>query len=164
MLPKKLSSLFGSQLEQKIFAFTEYFRSGDPLHVWNRNQKFFELLTETAMLEAAEKKPLSLSDKIAAYLIQNYRQPFSSRELEREFFLSYKRMAAVFKKEKGMSMQQFHINVRMETACKLLRSTLFPIGEISRETGYSDMLYFSRNFRSAMGMSPTEYRKLPRVY
>ncbi|MDO4336810.1 MAG: AraC family transcriptional regulator [Eubacteriales bacterium] len=164
VLPKKISGLSGSRLEQKIAGFTEYFRSDAPLDVWSRNQKFFELLTEIGIYEEAEKKPLSLSDRIADYLTENYRRPFSSQELEQEFFLSYKRMAAVFKKEKGMSMQRFHTNVRMENACKLLRSTLLPVGEISRETGYADMLYFSRSFRSVVGMSPTEYRKLPRIY
>lgn len=63
-----------------------------------------------------------------------------------------------------MTMQQFHTSVPIETACRLLRSTLLPVGEISRQVGYINMLYFSRCFHTVMGMSPTEYRKLPRDY
>lgn len=73
-------------------------------------------------------------------------------------------MAAVFKREKRVTMQQFHTGVRMENACKLLRSTLLPVGEIGHRVGYADMLYFSRCFHAVMGMNPTEYRKLLHGY
>lgn len=164
MLPKSLRNLSGSFLENLIFEFTELYHSEDSLCIWNCNQRFFQLLTEIAHYEKKEQVPVSLSDRIAQYLVRHYDQPFSAKALEQQFFLSYKRMAAVFKKEKGMTMQQFHTNIRMETACKLLRSTLLSIGEISREVGYTDMLYFSRCFHAVMGMSPTQYRRLPREY
>lgn len=163
-LPKILRNLSGSSLENQIFEFTEFYHSEDPLDIWNCNQRFFQLLTEIAHYEKKEQVPVNLSDRIAQYLAGHYNQPFSSKALEHQFFLSYKRMAAVFKKDKGMTMQQFHTSIRMEAACKLLRSTLLPIGEISREVGYADMLYFSRCFHAVMGMSPTQYRRLPREY
>ena len=163
-LPKMLRNLSGSSMEQKITAFTEYWYNEESQFVWNLNQQFFQLLTEIAYYRQEAQKLLRLSDKITQYLTRYYNQPFSAKELEKHFYLSYKYMAAVFKKEKKMTMQQFHISVRMETACRLLRSTLLPIGEISRKVGYTDMLYFSRCFHTVMGMSPTEYRKLPRNY
>ena len=163
-LPKMLTNLSESPLERRITAFTEYWHTEDPRCVWNRNQQFFHLLTEIAYYRQEDHKPLRLSDNIAQYLAGHYNQPFSAKELEKQFYLSYKYMAEVFKKEKNMTMQQFHTSVRMETACRLLRSTLLPVGEISRQVGYTDMLYFSRCFHTVMGMSPTEYRKLPRDY
>ena len=73
-------------------------------------------------------------------------------------------MAAVFKRERGETMQQYHTRLRMNTACYLLKSTLMSVREIAAETGYSDALYFSRCFRAAKGMSPTEFRRSKRVY
>ena len=107
-----------------------------------------------------EKALFSLSD--AAWEIA---EPFSAGKLEKHFFLSYKHMAAVFKKEKQLTLQQYHNKVRMTEACRLLKSTLLPVGEISKELGYPDMLYFSRCFHRFAGMSPTQYRKsVPSFY
>ena len=164
ILPKMLRDLSDSHLEQQIAAFTEYFNSGEPADIWNSNRRFFQLLTEIARYSRKEKVPLTLSDRISGYLARHYNQPFSARVLEQQFFLSYKHMASVFKKEKKMTMQQYHTNIRMDHACRLLCSTLLSVSEISQKVGYSDMMYFSRRFHAVMGMSPTEYRKLPYIY
>lgn len=186
-LPKTLTGLSCSQLEAQIVSFTDSFHDSAPQNNqsrrktdnaiewqtdmendwqqrWNINQRFFQLLTEAARHNQSDEHPFSLADKIAQYLTAHYAEPFSAALLEQHFFLSYKHMAAVFKKEKHLTMQQFHTQVRMDIACKLLRSTLLPIGEISLRVGYQDMLYFSRCFHSIMGMSPTEYRRQPPAY
>ncbi len=164
ILPKQLTGLQDTDLARHIAEFTEYFHSDAPLQSWNSNIYFFQLLTEIACYEKTALQPASLSDNIAKYLSAHYDEPFCATTLEKKFFLSYKHMAAVFKREKQLTMQQFHTQVRMNAACKLLRSTLLPIGEISRKVGYMDMLYFSRCFHAVMGMSPSEYRKQPPRY
>lgn len=163
-LPKTLTGLTDSALASQIASFTDSFHSTDYRKLWNRNLLYFQLLTEIANHNLASERPFSLADRIARYLTDHYAQPFSAAALEHQFFLSYQHMAAVFKKEKQQTMQQYHTRVRMNIACKLLRSTLLSVGEISRQVSYSDMLYFSRCFHSCMGMSPTEYRKLPQTY
>ena len=84
---------------------------------------------------------------------------FALWTVEREFYLSYKRLAAVFKAEKGISMQQCHDRLKMEEACRLLRSTLMPVSEAAAAVGFADPLYFSRRFRQIVGKSPTEFRR-----
>ena len=125
-LPKKLTGLLGSELERAAFRGKE------------------------------KSQPRTLSDRICEYLNGQIAQPFSAGKLEKQFFLSYKHMAAVFKKEKQLTLQQYHNKVRMTEACRLL---------ISKELGYPDMLYFSRCFHRFAGMSPTQYRKsVPSFY
>lgn len=68
-------------------------------------------------------------------------------------------MSAIFKKEKGMTIQQYHNSIKMNEAARLLRSTLLSVGEIGEKIGFSDILYFSRCFSSFHGISPTAYRK-----
>jgi len=46
----------------------------------------------------------------------------------------------------------------MGLARELLDTTDRAIASIAREVGYSDPLYFSRQFRRIHGMSPSEYR------
>lgn len=158
-LPKKLSGLEGTAMEQKMDEFTQYYHSKQDQKAWSINQKLFDLLTYIAFWDASEEKSQTIGDQICDYLKQQCHTNFSASLLEQHFYLSYKRMAAVFKKEKQITMQQYHTNLRMEAAGNLLKTTLLPIGEISEQMGFSDMLYFSRCFHAVYGMSPTEYRK-----
>ncbi len=157
-LPKELSQLAGSAIEEKIAAFIECARSDEGMNKWYLNMRLFELLSRIAFYEQKESKR-TLSEEICVYLQAHRQEPFSAGELERHFYLSYKYMAAVFKKEKQMTMQQYHTKQRIDAACRLLESTLLPVGEIGRQLGYEDMLYFSRVFHQSKAMSPTAYRK-----
>ena len=156
-VPKKLSALKGSSIEKSISSLIDYFHSSETMKKWNINLKLYQLLEEIAFFNISTDIPIA--DRICRYLNDNSRTPFSAKALEQKFYLSYKHMAAVFKKAKGLSMQQYHTEIRMNEAARLLRSTFMSVGEISAAVGYSDMLYFSRCFRKYSGMSPTEYRK-----
>lgn len=163
-LPKYITGLSGGSVERELSELCEYCRSDDRFKQWNINAMLFRLLSRIALHCFLQEREQTLSDKICAYLSENYREPFSAEKISREFFLSYKRMAAVFKQEKGMTMQRYHTSLRMKEACRLLRSTLMTVGEVSAAVGYSDMLYFSRCFRANIGRSPTEYRRSSKLY
>lgn len=158
-LPKKLAVSPESRIINSLKRYVDFYYSNAFMTKWHVNSRLYEFLTR--IIEYEQPTELTLSDKICAYLTDHYTQQFSVADLEKCFFLSYKHMAAVFRRDKGMTMQQFHTNMRINTACRLLKSTLMPIGEIAEAVGYSDALYFSRRFHAAMGISPTEYRRLP---
>lgn len=158
LLPKKLTDLSGSDIEAAFLTLISDHYSEEPFRQWSINERLFSLLCNIAFHERRNRN-LSLSDRICEYLSSHLEEPFSAASLEQHFFLSYKHMAAVFKKEKNISMQKYHFQLRMQEACKLLKSTLLPIGGISSRLGYTDMLYFSRCFHQYTGMSPSQYRK-----
>ncbi len=158
-LPKYVQGLRGSVAEKKFADMVEYCRSDDRMKRWRINSVLYELLTEVALGGECSGENKGLAEQIRESLSKHYREPFSAHMLEQEFFLSYKYMASVFKRETGTTMQRFHNSLRMNEAARLLRSTLSPIGEISAQVGFTDMLYFSRCFHSFFGVSPTEYRK-----
>ncbi len=158
VLPKKLGGLKNSSIEKRFAELVEYSRVGDELKRMRINNMFCQFLTDIALMKYMDKNDYSLSCRICAWLENHYTEPFSTEKLEKEFYLSYKRMAAVFKKEQGMTMQQYHSEHRMHIAAYLLRSTLLPVGEIASQVGFEDRLYFSRCFHAFTGVSPKEYR------
>lgn len=158
-LPKKLSGLRESETERRILSFNEYASSDDICKAWLLDLKLAELLTFLVLGESRLSETQSLSRSIAQYLSENISKPFSAAALERRFFLSYKRLAAVFKAETGQTMQQYHDRIKMAEAEKLLCSTMMTVAEISVSVGYSDPLYFSRRFRKLTGKSPTGFRR-----
>lgn len=157
-LPKKLSGLKNGTIEQDIRRISEYCNGDDTFKRMRINGMLHSLLIDIALLELNGEKQDTLSQRICAWLNKHCNEPFSAERLERVFFLSYKRMAAVFKQEQGETMQQYHTRRRMSQACCLLRSTLIPIGEIAASLGFEDPLYFSKCFRAFTGISPREYR------
>lgn len=159
VLPKKLTNLSGTALETKIKDFTNYYQSVNPFTAWDINVRLWNLLSHITKYDTPNTDTESLSGKICDYLTEHSYEQFSAKKLEAQFFLSYKHMAAVFKKEKGITMQQYHNSIKMNEAARLLRSTLLSVGEIGEIVGFSDILYFSRCFHLFHGVSPTTYRK-----
>jgi AraC-like DNA-binding protein len=52
------------------------------------------------------------------------------------------------------------MRVRLSYAKRLLKAdTLKPIGEVAVKCGFDDLAYFSRIFKQAFGLTPSQYRK-----
>ena len=158
ILPKKLEGLKGGYIERRFAELVDYCRVGDELKRMRINNMFYSFLADIALAKYMDKNDRSITRNIRSWLENHYTEPFSTEKLEKEFFLSYKRMAAVFKQAYGITMQQYHNAHRMQVAAYLLRSTLLPVGEIASRLGFEDRLYFSRCFHAFSGMSPKEYR------
>lgn len=54
---------------------------------------------------------------------------------------------------------QYILNKRIYNAEALLQNPQYNITEITSIVGYDNPLYFSRIFKKAKGISPSEYRK-----
>ena len=65
---------------------------------------------------------------------------------------------ALFKRWAGYSPMDYFIRLRMRQACKLLASTSMNVKEVAADLGYDDPFYFSRLFKSVVGIPPTGYR------
>lgn len=78
--------------------------------------------------------------------------------LARVATLSRSRLAHLFSDTLGMPPQQYVERERLTRAAQLLAATDRPVGDIARDVGWEDPLYFSRRFSKLHGMSPTAYR------
>ncbi len=99
-----------------------------------------------------------------SYLESHTDQNISVQELVEITNMSVSTLNRHFHNATGFSPIEYHIQLRIEKACRLIRSTSLSMGEISDATGFSDANYFSRQFRKVMGMSPREYKKKSTVW
>ncbi|MBW7475987.1 response regulator [Paenibacillus oenotherae] len=66
--------------------------------------------------------------------------------------------SSVFKKEVKLTFVSYLMNIRMEAAQRLLRTTELKAFEIAEQVGFGDPNYFSFCFKKQVGISPKEYR------
>lgn len=62
-----------------------------------------------------------------------------------------------FREACGTSALEYFINIKIDRAKLYLREETYNITQIAEILGYSSIHYFSRQFKKATGMSPTEY-------
>ncbi len=57
-----------------------------------------------------------------------------------------------------MPPSAYLLQVRLQRACALLRTTNRSVRSIASEVGFHDSRYFATRFSQAMGMSPSTFR------
>ncbi len=68
-------------------------------------------------------------------------------------------LARNFKKDTGMTPQEYLINYRLERAAQYLVNRDDPVSSVAVYVGYSDQMAFSKAFKKKYGISPHKYRK-----
>ncbi|OME75819.1 hypothetical protein BK120_30545 [Paenibacillus sp. FSL A5-0031] len=100
--------------------------------------------------------------KAVQYIKENY-----STKLQRNFLAHLTGyhphyLSKQFNKEMGQSISDFILQLRVDKAKELLSITSSHINEIAAIVGYQDALYFSRKFKQATGMHPSNFRQRPK--
>ncbi len=81
-----------------------------------------------------------------------------AEELARRARMSPRSFTARFKEITGLSVQQYVIGARLERAAHLLRYEGMNVSEAAEALGYKDVFFFSKQFKKAFGMNPSQYR------
>ena len=68
-------------------------------------------------------------------------------------------LSTVFKKETGVSVSEYIMSRRIETACNMLRYTNYSASQISEILAFCSQSHFIRCFKAHLGMTPFEYRQ-----
>ena len=101
------------------------------------------------------------ADDMETYIRQHYTEDISLESMADMIGFNPIYLNRIFKREKNSTPIQFLINLRMERAKELIRQhTDWDFSLISESIGYHDTHYFSRAFKKAEGISPSEYRSL----
>jgi len=132
----------------------------DPLA---RQQSEWLLLELIALIWRETQSPReSPADNIIYRQIERIRSGkdlFASVDnLAREANLSRIHYNRRFRRIAADSPNRFLIRQRIERACMLLRETTWTIETIAEKIGYSDVYFFSRQFRQVLNTTPKQFR------
>lgn len=93
------------------------------------------------------------------YVEKHYREKIQISELAAACHLSETHFRRVFGQSMHMSPLEYINLVRVEAACRLLRTTNDPIQDIALHCGFSTLPSFNRNFKDYTGTTPQQWRK-----
>jgi AraC-like DNA-binding protein len=92
------------------------------------------------------------------WLTLQYYQEISIEQMAQTLGYHRTHLSKMFKQHTGMSPMSFLLKIRMERA-KLLLHEKLTIEQVASSVGFSDPLYFSKQFKKWYGRSPSEYRQ-----
>lgn len=98
-------------------------------------------------------------EQSSRYIKENFKEDLTLTEMAARTNFSVSHFSALFKKHTGSSFVNYVNGLKIEEAKKLLSATSYSISEITGIVGFSTTPYFSRVFKSTVGLSPLEYRK-----
>jgi AraC-like DNA-binding protein len=116
----------------------------------------------TAALDQANIAPCrEKSEIVVARMLEliSKNKVITREELAAQMFLSPDYMAKLFKKETGKTLSSYLSEVKLEQAKYMLTETDLPVSTIASSLHYSNFSYFSKVFRTEMGLTPARYRK-----
>ena len=101
--------------------------------------------------------------KLEEYIQENLHREITLTELADKVGFNKTYFVKRFKILWGMPPLQFVNGQRLEMARRMLTTTEMPVSEIAEKSGFRTLHYFSRAFKHATGISPSEYRKKYRM-
>jgi AraC family transcriptional regulator len=93
------------------------------------------------------------------YMSDRLDEELSLESIANELSMSVFHFAHLFKQTTGLSPYRYVIELRLERAKSLLRSTELPITEIAQQVGYCNNSHFAVAFHRATGVTPRDFRR-----
>lgn len=92
------------------------------------------------------------------YIRQQYEKDISLQKFADKFYMNKAYLGQKFKKETGMSVNEYLQQKRIQEAMKLADTTELSWQDISSKVGYVNYLSFLKYFVKQEGMLPSDYR------
>lgn len=111
--------------------------------------------TENSVISVRKKH----CDEAKKYLQSNFHHNITIENVATHLCLSRAYLRNIFFQYNGISPQNYLTNLRIARAKELLQTENFSVSSIANSVGYTDVLLFSKFFKSHTGLSPSAYRK-----
>jgi AraC-like DNA-binding protein len=99
-----------------------------------------------------------LAQQISEVVARNPTVPFSVKNIAAAARISPNHFSTIFSKATGTPFTVFLLDLRISRSKQLLRDLTLRIGAVAELSGFPDAGYFTRRFRKATGMTPTQWR------
>lgn len=104
-----------------------------------------------------ERSDEDMQKKITKYLNENVTTNITFEDVCHFSSLSKTNLKVLFKEKSGMSVMEYYKKLKIDEAKKMIREGEYNFTQIADLLGYTSIHYFSRHFKKATEMTPSEY-------
>lgn len=123
------------------------------------------IIVEAHLFSSQLPKPEYSEDiiRVLRYMESHLAEDFKLAALAEMVNLSPTGLIWKFHQQLNTTPQKYFIQLRIQLAKQLLVETSLSVTQIAEKCGYQDVYYFSNAFRKNTGISPSTFRKSPRI-
>lgn len=111
----------------------------------------------TKIKKAKQRNEKIFVENIIAYLSDNLSENITFSDVQKNFGMSATGLKCVFKEYTGMGVMKYYNMLKIERAKVLIKEGKYNATQIAMILGYDSVHYFSRQFKSFVGVSPGQY-------
>ena len=98
------------------------------------------------------------ADAILQYIHSNYHCSLTAKDLGSRFGYHENYISTLVLKHTGLTLHQYILHYRMQTAVGLLQSTDLSVTEVAEKVGMPDIKHFSKTFKKMIGHPPSRFQ------
>lgn len=99
-------------------------------------------------------------NRVLKIIEEEYGNPeLSVSNIASRIFMNYNYLCVLFKKNLGVTINDYILKYRMKKASELLQNGGYKLNEIAEKTGFQNANYFGKCFKKEYGVSPSQYCK-----
>ncbi len=103
-------------------------------------------------------KSLNIAYRMLFYIKRHYSEDITLKSLSEKFGYSSNYLNSLFKKQFGVTLKEYAINIKLEMAKKMLMFTNLSIEDVCYKSGFSYLPNFHRAFKLKYGMTPKQFK------
>lgn len=159
---RKLNHVFQGILQDaaEMQSFSHVWGYDDFSHYIRDLESWLIAYGERVQQECADYENKKKIWEAVQYIRENYRAPLNMAIVSNQVCMNYSLFSLLFKQYTGVNFVGYLQNIRIEEAKRLLEETELKAYEIAAKCGFQDDKHFLKVFKSAVGISTTEWRKL----
>lgn len=124
-----------------------------------REQALEDFVSQYAHLFSAArgKRPEAVLQALD-YIEAHYAEKITLDQVANYAFMNSTYMSELFKKEMGITLNDYINNLRIIHACEYIRFSDCSMAQVAEYCGFSDQNYFTKVFKKIVGKTPSQYR------
>ncbi|WP_138754170.1 response regulator transcription factor [Paenibacillus sinopodophylli] len=133
---------------------------------WKEYRDYFNQLADVLFASKSSKREDQVNDiveKIQTYVVEHLDGDLSMTRIGSVFGHHPYYLSRLYKQMTKVSLQDYITNTRLDKAKQLLRNSELRIQDISKAVGFLSEGYFYRFFKKTVGLTPNDFRELPKL-
>lgn len=150
------------RVSETVRKLVSQFATGQAVDDVEQSQLLYHILCGLIPQSAPDKSgSMGPVQQAARYIQDNLGKDLSLRRIAAEVHISPPHLSRLFRAELHRSPHEYVIEMRMNRAKHLLKTTTQPVKAIALDVGYGSEASFIGAFTERIGLSPRKFRELP---